>query len=185
MVRVGSIAIKTAAELGFLICLAGGAQLQPYRLVVVDGQSMMPTYENRTMLMATRQVGKLHRGQVVVLKTSFGTLVKRIAFLPGDSFIQIKTGNTWIDVVDIKPGRRFASQFKSRRFVVPEGQAYVLGDNSTRSVDSKTFGTVAIKDIWGTILDQREKVIDPLGLDLPLALQERRMWIQAHPTRQL
>jgi len=142
-----------------LIVLAA-AELQPYRLVVVQGESMVPTYANRSVQAVTRSTGHLYKGEVVVLKTEFGTLIKRIAYLPGDTIRQMLVGDKWTDLIRLGTPRRKGQYFQIRNYKIPENEVYVLGDNRVGSIDSTTFGAVPIKDVWGVLVDQEPRLTD-------------------------
>jgi len=71
-----------------LICLS--FYLQPYKLIVIVGQSMMPTLRNGQVVLAKRE-NKYNRGDIVVIKDTSENivLVKRIIFTPGDYYYYI------------------------------------------------------------------------------------------------
>lgn len=92
--------------------------LQPFRPVLVVGESMMPTLGNRQLVIGKRIDGEPLRGEVVVIDYDDESLVKRVAGLAGDRDL---------------PGL-------DHRTKVPWKHVYVLGDNSKVSVDSRVFG---------------------------------------------
>ena len=58
-----------------LICLS--FYLQPYKLIVIVGQSMMPTLRNGQVVLAKRE-NKYNRGDIVVIRdTESNIIVKR------------------------------------------------------------------------------------------------------------
>ena len=144
-----------AAKLGFLSVLCLGVASQPYRLVVVQGNSMWPTYQDQSIHLAKYKPGPLYHGEVVVLTSPVGTLVKRIAFLPGDTMQQLNVGGDWVDIVNfrVKPNRFL----KVRTVKIPPGKVYVLGDNRSKSIDSTSFGALPIKNIYAVLVDQKQR----------------------------
>ena len=72
--------------------------------------------------------GELHRGEIVIFRREGKLLVKRIAALPGDKVY-----------IDDDLSTTSVNQYiaHSRTFTVPEGQFFLLGDNSTDSNDGR------------------------------------------------
>jgi signal peptidase I len=154
---------KYLLKFGGLALLVGGMFAQPYRVVVVQGNSMVPTYSDKSIHLARRTQSDLYRGEVIVVQSPVGTLVKRVAYLPGDTIDQVKMGSTWVDAVNLYVKPRRSAHLQVRTYTVLPGQVYVLGDNRSRSVDSSTFGTIDINDVWGPLVDQ--KPYDPMPYD--------------------
>jgi len=154
MVRVKFVIPRFLVKLGIVSLLAGAAVAQPYRLVVVKGISMTPTYGNNSTHVAMRFDGQLYRGEVVVVRSPLGTLIKRVAYLPGDQIEQVKMGNTWVDAVNLRYKPKKTSHVPMRTYTVLPDQVYVLGDNRQYSLDSTTFGPIPIKNVWGALVDQ-------------------------------
>ena len=73
--------------ISLLACLS--FYLQPYKLVVIIGESMMPTLRNGQVVLAKRE-SKYNRGDIVVIRdTESNIIVKRIIFRPGDYYYYI------------------------------------------------------------------------------------------------
>lgn len=122
---------------------------------------MSPTYENHTAHLVHRIDGRLYKGEVVVLNGPGGSMIKRIAHLPGESIQQINTGYGWVDASDmiVPPDLNKHDAYLSiRDYTIPEGQVYVLGDNRFKSVDSRDFGLIPVNQVWGTLVEQRVRV---------------------------
>lgn len=81
--------------------------------------------------------------------------IKRVVGLPGD-VIEIRNGNLYRNGRRIVAPDFFEENFyvvlhtnNQRRFVVPEGEVLVFGDNSFNSWDSRAWGGVPIENIMG------------------------------------
>jgi signal peptidase I len=123
-----------------MITLAAAATAlvaQPYRALVVNGVSMEPALTSGQVVL-TLPAKEIHRGDVVVVRTELGALVKRVAYLEGDRIPAQAIGNRWNPAVHAWMGARD---------VVPAGHAFVLGDNFGNSWDSRSFGPVPLTSI--------------------------------------
>jgi signal peptidase I len=125
------------------ITLAAAAS--PVRPVVVIGYSMDPTLSNRQIILASRNVKDLQRGDVVVVDTSEGTSIKRIVYLEGDQVPQYFWKGEWTTPRHSEMKHYFESRGAIRRNVaVPAGFIYLVGDNGLRSYDSRDYGPVPL-----------------------------------------
>lgn len=141
--------------------VAAVAVLQPYRPMVFVGASMSPTYQNLDWAITVPRTKPLQRGDVVVVDIGNETIVKRVAFLPGDRIPQIHIGNRWMDLVEVKAFKHTIEKNRSEfRFrVVPEDQVYLLGDNRIGSIDSRTFGSVSLDQVRRVIVNPLPRVL--------------------------
>ncbi|MBL7199993.1 MAG: signal peptidase I [Anaerolineae bacterium] len=121
----------------------------------VYGHSMEPNLHTDQRLVVEKVSYRLHspqRGDVVVLRLPERgpeLLIKRIIALPGET-IEIRDGVAYID------GLPLDEPYLSRKtggsygpFTVPEGQAFVMGDNRSASNDSRVFGPVSLERVVG------------------------------------
>lgn len=118
--------------------------LSMFRVAMVKGESMMPTMHDGQFVLATRRLSRLHRGDVVLVRRRPGTLIKRVAYLPGDC----------VSVLDRELFAGVEDYFDHMQgcLVVPRGRVVVLGDNRPNSEDSRHFGPVAVRDIIGKVI---------------------------------
>lgn len=99
-------------------------------IVVVSGNSMEPTLTDGQILLvykAAYWVESPENGDIVVVQHGTEQYTKRIAACPGE----------------IPPGEKNT---------LPNGRYYILGDNQSVSIDSRSFGSVSEKLIIGRIL---------------------------------
>lgn len=136
--------------------------LQPIRPLIFVGESMAPTYQNHQIVLTSVRVGEVKRGDVVGLASPDGRIVKRVAYVAGDSVPQIHVDHEWMDIpclgVSAKTEKKLKGSF--RYAAVPQGYIYVLGDNQAHSLDSRYYGCFPVTAI-------ERVVIDPIPFETP------------------
>lgn len=114
------------------------------RFFVVDSVSMLPTLHAGDRL-AAMPAKQYHRGDIVIVRDPLereGYLVKRIVGMPGDR-IEIRHGAVFVNGRYVsEPYRPEPIAYPMDIYTVPEGQVFVLGDNSNWSVDSHNWAAV-------------------------------------------
>ena len=131
-----------------------------YRMGVVHGDSMMPTYKNGEVVLVNKLykfTGKLTKGDVILVHVTNDVLIKRVAYLPGD-VIEFPKSFAFLAVREFFEVEAISDDaFGNKRFRlrVPAGFAVVLGDNQKVSEDSRVFGPVALEDIIGRVVAAR------------------------------
>lgn len=128
-----------------------------FRLGVVTGESMLPTYQDGQMVLVNRRFWRhtpIKRGDVVLVRKDRDVLIKRIACLPGEEITDPEllarayTGGLadyYEQPIPAAAGRR-------PRLFVPENFYVVLGDNRPASDDSRAFGPVPEHDVLGVVV---------------------------------
>jgi signal peptidase I len=128
-----------------------------YQPVKVEGTSMAPLLSDQERIFINKfvyHVGEIRRGDVVVfwypldISKSF---IKRVVGLPGD-LVEVRQGHLFINGSEMKepyvPAEYMdASDYSPLR--VPPGEYFVMGDHRVSSNDSRMFGPVAAKYIYG------------------------------------
>lgn len=123
--------------------------------VWVDGDSMNPTLKDRQILILNKFDHSYERFEIVVLDFMNDKLIKRVIGLPGDK-IEYKNNILYINdkKVDENFEHKVTPDFSLKDIgydVVPDGYYFVVGDNRTNSLDSRTFGFVKKNDIEGSV----------------------------------
>jgi signal peptidase I len=126
-------------------------------LVVVDGRSMCPTFQPKTILFvrATAPGSILRRGDIVVLDDGDGKVIKRIVGLPGEQ-VHFVRGDVYIN------GRQMSEPYLPKGIATyPEdvgdeirvgpNQYLVLGDNRQLSLDGRSYGPINAEQIKGLL----------------------------------
>ncbi len=123
--------------------------IQPYKLVVVVGDSMSPTFRSGQILLA-KKVDKVNSGDIVVAYNDFNEkIIKRVVYMPDeyyyyhyvkhDDIPMLIRDNSYKNVLNWMHiyGDGMIVELK-----VPKGHYYLLGDNFNNSDDSRRFGTI-------------------------------------------
>ena len=139
----------------FLVVVAVYVSL--FRQGVVSGDSMEPTYHSGQALLVLRRhrfSPPPKRGDVVVLKKDRDTIIKRVAYLPGDIVTnEAALAPTFANHLDDYYEQRPApAGSRHPILIVPAGYIVALGDNRAISYDSRSFGPVALRDVLGSVV---------------------------------
>jgi signal peptidase I len=157
------ILLSIVATLGILCfgawLLLPGFLLKPVRF---EGQSMDPTIKNGDRVFLTLRVEPLERGDIVAYNwppDPTKSFMSRIIGLPGDkldidSVGRLMINGSLLEEPYIDPNRNLDSSFKFRRMneqwkQVPEDSFFVMGDNRDAANDSRYWGPVPRRLIWG------------------------------------
>jgi len=128
-----------------------------YQPVKVEGTSMMPSLEDQERIFVNKFVYRLEpirRGDIVVFRyprDPSKSFIKRVVGLAGDR-VEIDAGRVFVDGKlldeDYVP-RAYEDQRSYPEIVVPPDSYFVLGDHRTLSNDSRDFGPVNERYIYG------------------------------------
>ncbi|MCI0621994.1 MAG: signal peptidase I [Acidobacteria bacterium] len=128
-----------------------------YQPVKVEGTSMQPELLDQERIFVNKFVyhfEEIHRGDIVVFwypKDPSKSFIKRVLGVPGD-VVSIREGQVYINgqLVEeryVPRGYQDADSYPSVR--VRDGHYYVLGDHRNASNDSRSWGLVPRKYIYG------------------------------------
>jgi signal peptidase I len=128
-----------------------------YQPVKVEGTSMSPLLSDQERIFINKFVyhfEPIERGDVVVFWYPLDrskSFIKRVVGLPGDT-IEIRAGRLYIN------GKELAEPYVPSNYLddsnygpltVPRGQYFVMGDHRDSSNDSRVFGPVPRRFIYG------------------------------------
>jgi signal peptidase I len=128
-----------------------------YQPVRIEGNSMAPLLSDHEAIFINRLVYRLEpirRGDVVVFwypLDATKSFIKRIVALPGET-VEIRQGlvyvnGNWVREPYVPSQYEESSDFGPIR--VPSDSYFVMGDHRSSSNDSRVFGTVARRLIYG------------------------------------
>ena len=133
-----------------------------FRIIPVDGSSMVPTLVNGDKLIVWGAGYTPQRGDVVIVDsyTSYGKpLVKRVIAKGGDTVsIDYATGTVAVNgevlQEDYIAEPTYLGYDVTFPYTVPEGTVFVMGDNRNQSLDSRStyVGCIDERDILGRVL---------------------------------
>jgi signal peptidase I len=133
-----------------------------FRMGVVRGDSMKPTYENGQVVLVRRRnwfSAPLYRNDVILLRRGREVLIKRIYRLPGEEItdeamkqyiLVADRTDGMADYFEQQPGR---TPEEGTRYFLPKDYLFVLGDNPRVSEDSRLFGPIPLRDVLGVVVD--------------------------------
>ena len=151
-------ALFKLALIVILICVLFGSA---FRMIYVDGESMMPTLESGEWIAACRPASP-KRGDIVLTNTNnahHARLIKRLIAFGGETVdIDYDTGTVYVN------GEALEEPYLADKtcrggdvkfpLTVPEDCVFLLGDNRTNSVDSRyaEVGCIPLRDLIGPVV---------------------------------
>jgi len=130
-----------------------------YQPVKVEGTSMMPGLTDQERIFINKftyrfGLGSIERGDTVVFEFPGDTsksYIKRVIGLPGDR-IRIERGQVYVNGQPLEEDYvepDYRDDVSKSEVVVDPDEYYVLGDHRNSSSDSRVWGTVKRKFIYG------------------------------------
>jgi len=130
-----------------------------YQPVKVEGTSMMPALDDQERIFINKFVYRLHfgeidRGDMVVFwypNDTSKSYIKRVIGTPGDR-VEVDHGTVIVNgkpLVEEYVPPEYRDQISMPATTVPEGEYFVLGDHRSSSNDSRSWGMVPRRYIYG------------------------------------
>lgn len=140
-----------------------------FRLVEVDGTSMMDTLENHDKVIVTNMFYTPHNNDIIVIShaTNYDhPIIKRVIATGGQTVrLDYENDKIFVDGIELSEPYIKGSTFSNNgsedenylahddqgNFVIPEGKLFVLGDNRKVSLDSRSakIGLIDVNDVIG------------------------------------
>jgi signal peptidase I len=127
--------------------------MNPYKIIVVRGNSMYPTLKNGSILIGKKS-DHFNRGDIVVARNDAEEIIiKRIKYISGDYYYYSydrNTGEARLEEDSSYPRINYIMNVEHATLLqmkVPINQYYILGDNREISDDSRRFGTITKESI--------------------------------------
>jgi signal peptidase I len=125
--------------------------------VTVAGQAMMPTLRDGERVLAWKFIEEVNRGDIVVFwypDDPSKSYIKRVIGLPGEE-VMIENGRVLINGAPLDepyiPAEYRSSDSMAQPAHVKDHHYFVLGDNRRNSSDSRYWGLVPEKYIYGKV----------------------------------
>lgn len=129
---------------------------------VVDGPSMLPTFESGQFLIVSRlhyMLGDPEFGDVVVFHYPGDPeqdYIKRVIGLPGD-MVEIRDTKVYVNKTQlaenyINEQACLPTRCRDNIWKLGEDEYFVMGDNRNRSSDSRSFGPIQRQHIVGEVI---------------------------------
>lgn len=152
------------------VIVVGGIRFFLFEPVLVDGESMMPTFEDGERIIVNKigyTLGEPERYDIVVFHASEEEdYIKRIIGLPGDHIAfendellingEIQEEPYLSSLKEQKSDGNLTKDFTLEELLeieeIPEGYVFVLGDNRENSTDSRVIGLVPREEIMGNAM---------------------------------
>lgn len=103
-----------------------------YKLVIINGNSMLPTLPNGSYAIVDKNLYKLfeiNKGDIMLFKIDQEEVVKKIAGFPNE-IIEIENEN----------------------LTLAGDEVFIIGENLPESIDSRSYGPINIKQIIGKVV---------------------------------
>ena len=155
---LGSVA-HWARDLMISVVLAIFVILFIYQPVKVEGTSMMPTLDDQERIFINKFVYRFHfgnidRGDTVVFwfpGDPSKSYIKRVIGMPGDR-VAVDDGKVIVNgqaLVENYVPAEYRDQSSMSERVIPDNEYFVLGDHRSSSNDSRAWGMVPRRYIYG------------------------------------
>jgi len=123
--------------------------------VLVPSSGMAPTISAGRIADYQRGASGIVRGDVVVIRSPNGLLVRRVIGLPGDR-VMCCDSDGWMEVdgktlIEYLPFNASPSQVPFT-VTLGAGQMWVMGDNRPAAIDSRIWGPLPMTDILGRVI---------------------------------
>ena len=122
--------------------------------VVINGQSMKPTFSEGQVCLVKNTPGQITRGDIVIIHDGQGQSIKRVVGLPNECLL-FRNGRVDVNghelVEPYLSSHRGTWAVYQTRFTLDQEHYFVMGDNRSFSEDSRVYGPLLAKNIVGRV----------------------------------
>lgn len=126
-----------------------------YQLLLIQGDSMSPTYKNLQLVVIDKHNGDYTYGDVIACRKGKTVLVKRIVGMPGDE-LYTESGNLYVNdkKSELVAGNIGYEGVLSKGIALQHDEFFVMGDNYAESRDSRyeDIGNIKVENIIGKLV---------------------------------
>lgn len=125
--------------------------IRPY---IIDGPSMMPTFNTNDRVFVLTKKNPLRRGEIITYVSPEDRIyIKRIIGLGGET-IEIKDNQVYINDKTLLESylKKDVMNINFSKMKIPANTVFVMGDNRPNSKDSRIMGPVSENTILGKII---------------------------------
>lgn len=119
-----------------------------FKVVFVEGESMMPTLNNGTVVVVCKLNKEYEKNDLVIFQKNNKTMIKRVIGVEGDT-IEIRNNKLFRNGVN----QNISSINKCGVIKLEHNQYFVVGDNFQNSFDSRDFGYISFNEITGKVME--------------------------------
>jgi signal peptidase I len=128
----------------------------PYKLIMVRGISMSPTFHNNQLLIAKSidNYQKIKVNDIVICELEDNTIVKRVKYIENQNVYYYFDSNDYqIKIIDEHTYHYLSTHPIARnktliqKIIIPKNSIYLIGDNLNNSDDSRRFGPIPFNNI--------------------------------------
>lgn len=143
--------LRNVAVLALLLWLAFS---QVFLVTVASGTDMFPAVLDGDVLLGYRLEPEFRKNDVVLARVDGKTVVGRVVARGGDSVNITPEGSLFVNGTEEKGEIPFYTFPEQETFplTVPQNCLYLLGDNRSNTVDSRSFGPVAEQDVLAKVV---------------------------------
>jgi len=121
--------------------------------VVVFGDSMSGSFDSGSVLLSRKYgLSDIDRFDVIVVDTGRYNVIKRVIGMPGET-VSIQNDSVYINGVVVRGSYGYAPG-ADNVWILREDEYFILGDNRTASIDSRSYGAVGSDKIRGKVIFQ-------------------------------
>lgn len=124
-----------------------------FKIVIVNGDSMLPTYHNHQILFSLRNKTTISKNDVIIFRDNDGDIcIKRVVACGGDTVL-LESGHVYVNKTKLM---NYTYLGEKKKYHLSGKEYFVIGDNDLNSIDSRTYGPIKEEHIVSVVLKRNE-----------------------------